>query len=138
MTILHCSANMTKNAKWLIHKACLEIIWNGMFSFKLQQLSIKWKVNLGNFPVDSETGTSCIDIKIFKLSAQLNFERFDVNFTVFIQMSHAKSEIAKETSGTSMEHFGNASHNHIKKLMDKSKNKNTTEATALWMSVYQT
>ena len=55
-----------------------------------------------------------------------------------MQMSHAKSEIAKETSGTSMEHFGNASHNHIQKLMDKSKNTNTTEATAPWMSVYQT
>ena len=90
------------------------------------------------FPCWLWEGTSCIDIKIFELNAQLNFERFDVNFTVFIQMSHAKSEIAKETSGTSMEHFGNASHNHIKKLMDKSKNKNTTEATALWMSVYQT
>ena len=95
-------------------------------------------MNLGNFPVDSETGTSCIDIKIFKLNAQLNFECFDVNFTFFMQMSHAKSEIAKETSGTSMEHFGNASHNHIQKLMDKSKNTNTTEATAPWMSVYQT
>ena len=56
-------------------------------------LLIKWKVNLGNFPVDSETGTPCIDIKTFELNLQLNFyvnvERFDVNFTFFTQMSHA-------------------------------------------------
>ena len=37
-----------------------------------------------------------------------------------------------------MERFGNASHNDIQKLMNKSKNKNTTKATAKWMNVYHT
>ena len=37
-----------------------------------------------------------------------------------------------------MEPFGNASRDDIKKLMDKSKNKNTTKVTATWMNVYQT
>ena len=36
-------------------------------------LLIKWKVNLGNFPADFETGTPCIDIKSFELNFQLNF-----------------------------------------------------------------
>ena len=44
-----------------------------MFSFESQQQLIKWKVNLGNFPADSETGTPCIDIKTFELNFQLNF-----------------------------------------------------------------
>ena len=34
-----------------------------------------------------------------------------------------------------MERFGNVSHDDIQKLMDKSKNKNTTKATATWMNV---
>ena len=34
------------------------------------------------------------------------------------------------TSGTSMERLGNASHDDNQKLTDKSKNKNTTKATA--------
>ena len=37
-----------------------------------------------------------------------------------------------------MERFENTSHDDIQKLMDKSKNKNTTKATATWMNVYQT
>ena len=41
-----------------------------------------------------------------------------------------------KTSGTSMESFGNGSHDDIQKLMDKSKNKSTTKATATWMNVY--
>ena len=36
-----------------------------------------------------------------------------------------------------MERFGNASHDDIQKLMDKSKN-NTTNAKATWMNVYHT
>ena len=36
---------------------------------------------------------------------------------------------------TSMQRFGNGSHDDIQKLMDKSKN-NTTKATATWMNVY--
>ena len=49
------------------------------------------EVNLENFPSDSETGTPCIDIKTF----ELNFERFDVIFTFFMQTSHAKLKITK-------------------------------------------
>ena len=49
--------------------------------------------------------------------------------------SHAKLEITKETS---MERFGNASHDDIQKLMDKSKNKKTTKAKATWMDMYHT
>ena len=37
-----------------------------------------------------------------------------------------------------MECFGNASHDDTQKLMDKSKNKNTTKATATWMNLYHT
>ena len=37
-----------------------------------------------------------------------------------------------------MERFGNASHDDIQKLMDKSKNKNTTNAMATWMNVCHT
>ena len=58
-------------------------------------LLIKWKLNLRNLPVDSETGTPCIDIKTFELNFQLNFERFDVNFIFFMKMSHSKLEITK-------------------------------------------
>ena len=36
-------------------------------------LSIKWKVNLGNLPADSEAGTLCIGIQTFKLNFQWNF-----------------------------------------------------------------
>ena len=32
-----------------------------------------------------------------------------------------------------MEHFGNASHDDVQKLMDKLKNKNTAKATAMWI-----
>ena len=49
-------------------------------------------------------------------------------------MNHAKLEI----SGTSMERFGNASHDDIQKLMDKSTNKNTTKATGTLMNMYLT
>ena len=35
-----------------------------------------------------------------------------------------------------MERFGNASHDDILKLIDKSKNKNTTKTTATWMNDY--
>ena len=35
-----------------------------------------------------------------------------------------------------MESFGNGSHDDTQKLMDKSKNKNATKATATWMNVY--
>ena len=56
-------------------------------------------MNLGDFPPDSEIGTPFIDIKTFELNVQLtlllNFERFDINFTFFIQMSYAKLEIAE-------------------------------------------
>ena len=37
-----------------------------------------------------------------------------------------------------MESFGNASHDDIQKLVDKSKNENTTKASATWMNVYHT
>ena len=37
-----------------------------------------------------------------------------------------------------MERFGNASHDDIKRFMDKSKNKNTTKVTVTWMNVYHT
>ena len=37
-----------------------------------------------------------------------------------------------------MECFRNASHDNIQKLMNKSKNKNTTEATGTWRNVYLT
>ena len=36
-----------------------------------------------------------------------------------------------------MESFGNASHDDVQKLMDKSKNKNTTKTTE-FMNVYHT
>ena len=56
-------------------------------------------MNLGDFPPDSEIGTPFIDIKTLELNVQLtlllNFERFDMNFTFFIQMSYAKFEIAE-------------------------------------------
>ena len=48
-------------------------------------------MNLGNFPANSETGTLCVDIKTF----ELNFQRFDVNFTCLMQMNHAKFEVTK-------------------------------------------
>ena len=55
-------------------------------------------MNLGDFPPDSEIGTPFIDIKTFELNVQLtlllNFERFDINFTFFMQMSYTKLEIA--------------------------------------------
>ena len=37
-----------------------------------------------------------------------------------------------------MERFGNASHDDIQKLIDKSKNKNMTKTTVTWMNVYHT
>ena len=37
-----------------------------------------------------------------------------------------------------MERFGNAYHDDIQNLMDKSKYKNTTKATGTWMNVYLT
>ena len=37
-----------------------------------------------------------------------------------------------------MERFGNASHDDIQKLMNKSTNKNTTKATGTWMNMYLT
>ena len=37
-----------------------------------------------------------------------------------------------------MGRFGNASHDVIQKLMDKSKNKNTIKTRATWMNVYHT
>ena len=44
-----------------------------MFLFELTTtLLIKWKVNLRNFPANSETGTPCIDIKTFELTFQLH------------------------------------------------------------------
>ena len=43
-----------------------------------------------------------------------------------------------KTSGTSMERFGNASHDDILEPMVKSKSKNTTKATATWMNVGET
>lgn len=56
-------------------------------------------MNLGDFPPDSEIVTPFIDTKTFELNVQLtlllNFERFDMNFTFFIQMSYAKLEIAE-------------------------------------------
>ena len=62
-------------------------------------LLINRKVNLGNFPADSDTRPPCINIKTFELNFQsnfqLNFERFDVNFTFFMLMSHAKLETTK-------------------------------------------
>ena len=60
-------------------------------------LLIKWKVNLGNFPAESETGTPFIDIEAFKLNLQLsfllNFKRFDVSFTFFMQMLYYDSTV---------------------------------------------
>ena len=73
--------------------------------------------------LDSKTGTHRIGIKTFKL----NFERFDVK-TFHILYANESSKIRThkyKTSGTSMERFGNGTHDDIHKLMDKLKNKNT-------------
>ena len=43
-----------------------------------------------------------------------------------------------KTSGTSMEHFANTSHDDILKLIDKSKNKKMAKATAACMNLYHT
>ena len=37
-----------------------------------------------------------------------------------------------------MERFGNACHDEIQKLMDKSRNNNPAKVTATWMNVYHT
>ena len=77
-------------------------------------------MNIGIFPADSETGTFCIDIKTFESN-----ESHDIR-------NH------KSKTGASMERFGNASHDDIQKLIDKSKNKNMTKTTVTWMNVYHT
>ena len=126
---------------------------------------IKWKVNLGDFPADPDTEVHCIGIKtfelIFQLSFELNFERFDANFIFFsfsislsfpislsvnltfhftflCKQSHGIRHENVKTSGISMKRFGNTSHDDIQKLMDNSKNKNTTKAIARLMNGYYT
>ena len=76
-------------------------------------------MNLGNFPADFETETPCIDMETFELNFQLNFERFDVNFTFFMQMSHAKLEITK----TKQEQVWNVLEMHL-----------TMTSRSLWIS----
>ena len=69
MTILLCSPNMRKKYKMADSQSPTEnqlkqhvLIW------VTATLWIKWKVNLENFLVDSETGTRCIYIKTFELN----------------------------------------------------------------------
>ena len=84
------------------------------------------KSELGNFPADSETGTPCIDIKRLELNL--------LNSNVLMSISHSLCKESRENrnhniiTGTSMERFGNSFHDDIQKLMDMSKNKNTTKA----------
>ena len=64
---------------------------------------------------------------------------FDVNFTFFyVNESHEIRNDKSKTSGTCMKRFRNASHDGIQKIMDKSKNKNTTKTTVTWMNLYHT
>ena len=68
MAILHCSANMRKNSKPADSQSPPENqLKRHVFVGSTVTLLIKWKVNLGNFPADSEIRTPCIDIKTFEL-----------------------------------------------------------------------
>ena len=74
MTKLHGSSTIRKKFKMADSQSPAENqLKQYFFVCVTQQNLIKWKVNLGNFPDDFETGTPCIDINTFELNFQLNF-----------------------------------------------------------------
>ena len=66
---------------------------------------------------------------------QIKFRTFWCHFHILYANESREIKNYENKTGTSMQRFGNASHDDIQKLMDKSEN-NTTKATATWMNVY--
>ena len=62
----------------------------------------------------------------FSIKFLIKFRTFWCQFHILCANESSKN-CKNKTSGTIMEGFGNASHDEIQKLMDKSKNKNTTK-----------